>query len=334
MPGPACYVLGGLEPTITDVLLVLGLIDDQGFLGGKMPLNRAFAEKAIDEYVASPLGLNVVDAANIIYCIASEKMADAIRLVTVRKGDDPRKYTLIGAGGAFGLFAATMMDTLHMKEVLFPFVGPVFCAWGMLGAPRQADYTKSFFMEKRNWDPVLLNETIESLKKSGERELTRLGVPLEQQAFRLTLEMRYVGQHHEISVPWQNAFAYENREAVEAAFHHAHQQLFEYQEPDKDWEIINLHMACVEKGKENPFYIGKRSFQNMGNQKVAGEPFGETGELDVPIYHDQADENSMSESIVGPALIHFDYTSVLIPKGFVSRQVLDGVLSLKRVEEV
>lgn len=333
LPGPACYGMGGMEPTITDVLLVLGYLDETGFLGGRMPLHRTLAERALNERIAAPLGLSITEAAEAIYHIAAEKMADAIRLVTVRKGEDPRKYALIGAGGAFGLFAGPIMEALHMNEVLFPYVGPVFCAWGMLGAPRQGDFVRSLFMEKGEWDPDHINEVVREMKEAGSRELSRLGVPVEDQDLRLSLEMRYVGQHHEISVPWLDDFTNENRDALEHLFHKVHQKWYEYHETHKDWELINITLSSFEKNRENPFFLDDLGTRFLGEQTVAGAPIGEKVPLSVSVYHSTKDGKKSSEFIVGPALLHFDYTTLLIPQGFVGLKVQDGVWSLRRKEE-
>ncbi|WKY42854.1 hydantoinase/oxoprolinase family protein [Eubacteriaceae bacterium ES2] len=99
VPGPACYNLGGEEPTVTDALVVLGLINTNNFLGGKMNLSVEKAEAALKTKVADPLGISLIESARLIYAIAAELMADAVRLVTTQRGNDPRKYSLISAGG-------------------------------------------------------------------------------------------------------------------------------------------------------------------------------------------------------------------------------------------
>ncbi|AHF10393.1 hydantoinase/oxoprolinase family protein [Dehalobacter restrictus] len=330
VPGPACYGLGGTEPTVTDALVVLGLIDEENFLGGSMRLNKILAEKAIDDKVAKALNVPVTEGATIIYRIATEMMADAVRLVTVQKGNDPRKYRLISAGGAFPLFAANMMDTLHMNEVLFPVTGPVFCAWGMLGASRRSDFIRSFFMERGQWNPAKINAAIKDMKEEGKAELIHLGVPENEQDFRLTLEMRYIGQHHEISVPWQGTFTRESRDALDIAFNHTHESIYEYAERDREWEIINIHLACMETEKENTLFPFAENKLPLTERTVAGEPFGQAGEISVPVYHAGDFIGDGTKNITGPALIDFEYTTVLIPAGFVGKAVKNGVLTLTK----
>lgn len=328
-PGPVCYGQGGEDPTITDALLLLGVMDEEHFLGGKMKLDRAAAEQQMMTRVAEPLGVeNPQTAANMVYRIASEMMADALRLVTVAKGRDVRNYSLVSAGGAFSLFAANIMKTLHMKEVLFPVVSPVFCAWGMMGAARRYDFTRSFFMEQGSYDGKAILSRLNEMKDIAGAELSRLGVADKDQTYVVTAEMRYIGQHHEISVAWEDRFA-EDPNGLSEAFHQKHLQVYEYSEPELEWEIINFHFAAQEAEQDNvlfPFDTGETSPEQTA--VVCGEPFGEKGEIEVAVYR-QAD---LSRELFGPALIHFDFTSVLIPTGFSAKVEKDGICVLRERE--
>jgi len=327
VPGPACYDLGGAEPTVTDALLILGLINEDNFLGGKFALSRERAEQAIKEKVADPLNLSVHEAARIIYGIAAEMMADAVRLVTTQKGNDPRIYSLISAGGAFPLFAAKIMESLHMPEVLIPVQGPVFCSWGMLGASSRYDATRSFFMEKKQWNAKKINQTLALMMQEGESELERLSVDKDQRRFDLILEMRYVSQHHEISVPWkQGTFSQDSWETVEKEFYDTHEAIYEYAERDKDWEIIDLHLACYEENGENVLFPMASQKSNGRTKKVSGYAFNQEDEIVVQIYN----EGDLNEVITGPALIDFDYTTLVIPEHFFCALVDEGILVLKK----
>lgn len=326
IPGPACYDQGGENPTVTDALLVLGLINGDNFLGGKLPLSMDQAVKAIKEKVADPLNLSVKDAARIIYSITAEMMADAMRLVTTQKGNDPRIYSLISAGGAFGLFAAKIMESLQMPESLIPVQGPVFCSWGMLGAACRYDINQSILMEKRLWDAIRLNAMVSVMKAEGETQLARLGVEKDRQRFDLILEMRYVSQHHEISVPWSlGKFTAESVADVEQAFFKTHEAIYEYAE-DKDWEIIDLHLACSELKQENILFPVLKEISSLTTKKVSGEVFNSQGEIAVPVYR----EGDIKERINGPALIDFAYTTLIVPKGFFCIQEDEGIFALRK----
>ncbi|OFV72367.1 hydantoinase/oxoprolinase family protein [Acetobacterium wieringae] len=326
IPGPACYNQGGENPTVTDALLVLGLINGDNFLGGKLPLSMEQAVKAIKEKVADPLNLSVQDAARIIYSITAEMMADALRLVTTQKGNDPRIYSLISAGGAFGLFAARIMESLQMPEALIPVQGPVFCSWGMLGAACRYDINQSILMEKRNWDAKRLNTMVAAMKAEGTAQLKRLGVAKNRQRFDLMLEMRYVSQHHEISVPWTlGEFSPESIKDVEQAFYQTHEAIYEYAEV-KDWEIIDLHLACSECDQANILFPTTIAITGVTTKTVAGEVFNSHGEISVPVYR----EGDLTKGINGPALIDFVYTTLIVPLGFFCIQEDEGIFALRK----
>jgi N-methylhydantoinase A len=327
VPGPACYNLGGEDATVTDALVVLGLINVKNFLSGKMNLSVAKAEAALKTKVADPLGITVIESSRLIYSIAAEMMADAVRLVTTQKGNDPRKYSLISAGGAFGLFAARVMTSLNMPEVIFPSQGPVFCSWGMLGASCRTDLTASVIMEKKNFNAQRLNEKLQVMRFDGENYLTRLNVPRDRQKMRLTMEMRYVSQHHEISVPWDKDFFEDSDIAVvENAFYDAHQNLYEYAERDKDWEIIDLHLACYEAENENVLFPLSQSPIKAKSKTVAGEIFGLTGEIDVI----SLGEGELKGGCSGPALVDLSYTTLLVPQGFSCQMEDEGIIVMKK----
>lgn len=330
IPGPACYNLGGCDATITDALLVLGIINENNFLGGKLELSRINAEKAIEENVAKPLGISVRDAAVIIYTVASELMADSLRLITMQRGNDPREYSLVSSGGAFGLFACNIMNSLNMKEVIIPVQGPVFCSWGMLGAQRRYDITRSFFMEKQNWDYQKLNSIIDTMKDESYDELEKLGVSGDKVKFELNLEIRYIGQHHELSIPVNKLeFVEEDIELINELFHDTHYDVYQYSQIENDWEIINIHLASHEEVFENPLFDFEENNPNKYTLNIPGEAFKAEGNINVQVYS----EMDLDRRLEGPCIIEFDYTSVLMPKGFQSEIIDDGLLSIKKIGE-
>ncbi|MDO5851370.1 MAG: hydantoinase/oxoprolinase family protein [Methanobacteriaceae archaeon] len=331
VPGPACYDNGGTFVTITDVLLVLGLMSENNFLGGRLKLSKEKAIEILDEKVAKPLGINVTEAAIIIYSITCELMADSLRLITMKKGNDPREYSLVSSGGAFGLFAANIMDSLNMKEVLIPVQGPVFCSWGMLGAKRRYDKTISFFMEKKMWDLDRLNNRIQNMKKEADIELDKLEVSKDNRCFDLILEMRYIGQHHELSIPVSKLEFNENsKDEIDKLFHETHKNIYEYSQIDNDWEIMNIHLASYEDKIDNPLFelYDKDINKNITTINIPGEPFQRTNQIDVDVYS----ASDFDKELEGPCLIEFDYTNILIPQGFKSSIVDEGILSIKKIE--
>lgn len=329
IPGPACYNLGGENPTITDALLVLDLINEENFLGGRLKLSRENAINAIEEKVAKPLDISVLDASIMIYTVASQLMADALRLVTTKRGNDPRQYSLVSSGGAFGLFACNIMDTLSMDEVIIPVQGPVFCSWGMLGAKRRYDITRSFFMEKTSWNYQRLNEAIDAMIEEADAELDKLHVARDNRCHELILEMRYIGQHHEISIELDTLrFNSDSLEKLNQLFHQTHNDIYQYCEVNNDWEIMNIRLASFEDKKNNSlFNFNDILNRDKSQMTVSGKIINCSDKSTVTVYH----ECDLDDTILGPALIEFDYTSVLVPCGFKSEILDDGLLSIKKI---
>lgn len=331
VPGPACYGLGGVEATVTDALVALGIVNTNNFLGGRMALDRAAGEKAIMDGVARPLGVTLEEAGEIIYRVAAGLMADALRLETMERGNDPREYSLIAAGGAFPLFAANIAADLHMPEVLVPVQGPVFCSWGMLGACRGYDTGRSFFMEKEKFQPNAINDVIDELLAKAHREMTRLKVPQENRDVEVVLAMRYVGQHHEINIPWHlGRFQVSDLAALDKAFHTTHREIFQYAEEDLPWEIIDIRLSCREKQRDNKFFQFQDSEPYQAVSNMNGAAFGIKGKAKVGIYNEGA---LVGSDIHGPALINFDYTTAVVPCGFKAKCSYPGILSLIKVGE-
>ena len=342
VPGPACYGRGGTEPTVTDAALLLGLLNPEGFLGGRLRLDydRAFA--AVRDRVAVPLGLDIAEAALAIYRIAAARMADAIRLVTVQQGLDPRRFALVAAGGAFPLFAGLIAGELEMREAVIPLQGPVFCAWGMLGAARQLDLSRTCLISSDSFDLGTLNALVGDMLVQGNADLDRYGVSGAERETELTLEMKYLDQHHEISInPGELKFRLSSAEKINNAFHERHRELFGYDEPGKPWEIVNVRVVCREKARDYVYpglshLIGdngeEQYYPAAGSRKVMVDPAGWQavkvyGAADLPRV---VSGSGLPSEAPGPALLEFPYTTVLVPAGFTASLGAQGYISLRR----
>jgi len=311
-PGPACYGHGGTEPTVTDAALILGLLDHDRFLGGRLRLDAAPAWDAVNRHLAGPLGIGTEEAALAVFRVATAKMADAVRLVTVRQGLDPRQFALVAAGGAFPLFAGLVAAELGIGEVLVPVQGPVFCAWGMLGATCQHDVVRTCLMLKPAWDCMRLNELVQDMTTQANAELDRMGVPVGGREKELTLEMKYADQHHEIGVGLINTQFDDNTlQEINDAFHQRHRMLYGYDEPDKPWEIVNVRITCREKAKSPvlPALVKENGPAAGSSRQVLLDI---SGSSPVAIYSGE----NLPPKISGMALIEYPYTTVLVPAGF------------------
>jgi N-methylhydantoinase A len=198
-PGPVCYGLGGTEPTVSDADLVLGYLNEQYFLGGRMPLNKGAALDAIRDKIAKPLGMETIEAASGIYRIANSHMSDLIRKATVEKGHDPRNFVLFAFGGAGPVHASRYAAELGIKEVVIPVTASVHGATGLISSDVIYEYGKSdHLLIPADLDRLNANFSILVGKAVADLRLARF-TDSDVHIVR-SLDMRYRYQVHEISV--------------------------------------------------------------------------------------------------------------------------------------
>ncbi|GMQ93987.1 MAG: hydantoinase/oxoprolinase family protein [Acidimicrobiia bacterium] len=229
-PGPACYGRGGTKPTVTDANIVLGRIAADAKLGGRLVLDLAKAEAAVGA-LAGRLGLSVVGTALGIVQITEEVMAGAIRTVSVEKGSDPRGAHLVAFGGAGGLHATSLARSLGMSGVVIPPFGGVLSAVGLLLAPPRSDAARAVLVSDDNFGRIV--EAADELNVETRAALTRAG--FDDATVSFSVDVRYLGQAHEISVPWSHG---ENLEVIRGRFDGIHRMRNGFDRPDDAVEIV------------------------------------------------------------------------------------------------
>ncbi len=228
-PGPACYGKGGTDPTVTDALVVLGILDPAYFFGGRKALDRGLAEEAILSKVARPLGMGVLEAAAGIYEIVTAKMADLVRKVSVESGYDPREFVLFSYGGAGPAHCGRFAESLGVREVVVPFAGPVFSALGIALSDLVFTYARS--------EPVALstetatikhmNLAFRELEERAVADLKSSGVPPDSAVITRKIDLRYQGQMNEVTIPWdREEITIEKIPAIRARFEEMYQARF------------------------------------------------------------------------------------------------------------
>lgn len=199
-PGPACYGFGGTEPTVTDADLVLGLLNPDYFLGGRMVLSVQAARQAIERRVAEPLGLTAEEAAVGIFRIVNEDMVAAAKTHAVERGADPRHATLLAFGGAGPVHAYEIARALKLPGMVIPPGAGAASALGFLIAPASFDLSRSFVSRLDRLDLGALHRVFSEMAEEGKRVLIQAGVSPSEVAFTRSAEMRHKGQGHEITV--------------------------------------------------------------------------------------------------------------------------------------
>lgn len=252
-PGPACYGRGGAAPTCTDADLVLGYLDPDRFLDGRLRLDREAAVRAIRTAMAAPLGLSVEDAAAGMVAVIDASMAAGIRHVTIERGEDPRGLPLVVAGGAGGVHAAGIAAELGLTRLLVPRDSSILCAAGMLFSDLRHDGVRSCVASLDALEPGRLAGVRDALLDEARALLAGEGVAKEAMAVALSCDVRYVGQHHEIAVPWAaDEAAGGDLAAVAKRFHEAHDALYGYAVPEAALELVNVRAVAIGRTERPP----------------------------------------------------------------------------------
>ena len=288
-PGPACYGLGGQDPTCTDADLVLGLINPEYFLGGRLSLDLEKAYQAINEKVAIPLQVDVVEAALGIYKMVNTEMAAGIREITLEKGIDPREMVMVVGGGAGPLHAAHVARQLGISQLIIPHESSVMCALSMFCCGYRRDYFKHIYRNIKIVDPDELKAAFDSLwvhacSQAGE-EIDNLELTHKR------IYMRYKGQHHELGVDVTGVDDLDS-ETLSALFHQQHSRIYGYDLIDLKAEIELLGVSIVVQGKSRyPAFVEQPSakFSSGNSQPVLKGRrmayLNETGDcVEVPVY--------------------------------------------------
>src|SRR5205823_1099125 len=197
-PGPACYGLGGRLPTVTDADLILGYLDGDFFLGGRMRLDREAARRAIEEHVGRPLGLDLTRAAWGIHRVVNENMAAAARIHGIERGKDLRAYPLFAFGGAGPVHCWQVAKILKVPRILLPFGAGAMSAYGLLSPPLAFDFVRTHHERLDTPDWAAINRLLETMEAEGRERLAGTGVAASAVVVKRVAEMRYLGQGHEV----------------------------------------------------------------------------------------------------------------------------------------
>ena len=313
-PGPACYGRGGTEPTVTDANLVLGRLAPDNFLGGALQLDVAAAWRAVEQRCAQPLGLGIVAAAHGIVEIANAAMTNALHLVSVQRGHDPRDFALIAFGGAGPLHANRLAAELHVPLTVVPSSPGITSALGLLATDLVHDYSRTLHRPTMAVDPQEVEQGFQVLEGEGRRVLEQDGVPPGNIAFRRYLEMRYAGQSFELTIPAPASGLRDGQlRATVEAFHREHHRAYGFAAPEEPTELVTLRVAAVGRMPRPRLRPAPRASSGPTVARVRPVYFDEAGDfVRCSIYDRYALTAGLR--LEGPAIIEeLDSTCVLHP---------------------
>ena len=323
-PGPACYGLGGREPTVTDASIVLGLLDPGYFVGGSMKLDPSLARQAIEDRVSRPLGLSVEAAALGIHRIANTHMADGIRLVSINRGYDPREFVLVPLGGAGGLHAVPLALELGINRIVVPRYPGVLAAAGLLAAPIEHEVSGAFLTAIADAKVSDLADGLAALDRRAETLMQAERVEGLRREHLALADVGYIGQSHYIEVPIDLA-ARDALGDLYRAFEAAHQRLNGHK-TGAPAKIVNLRV--VHRAHRPAVSVGARTPDSKGRSQKGRRSVlfpGETARVDTAL-HDRA-LLAEGERLAGPAIIEQPDSTTLLPPGW-SAEVTGGAALL------
>jgi len=243
-PGPACYGIGGTEPTITDANVVLGYLNPNFLVGGELSLDASRAHRAIEENIAKPLDIKVEEAAYDIHLIANATMIRAIRAVTSEKGRDPGDFALFAFGGSGPVHGVGIAQELSIQEVLVPPAAGVFASVGLLSADVEHRYVQTYCCDTEDMNIEEANHRLGDLKKEGLNDLTGEGYPRDRIQLLRFVDMRYAGQNFELTIPLMaEEFTPRVVEQLKEAFSREHEATFGYRSNEQVW-LVNLRLVA------------------------------------------------------------------------------------------
>jgi N-methylhydantoinase A len=314
-PGPACYGLGGIEPTVTDANLVLGRLAADRFLGGEMHLDTDAARAAI-AHIAKPLGLDVTAAADGILRIAATAMSYAVKGVTTERGLDAGQFTLVAYGGAGPLHAVAVAREIGIQKVIIPYAPGLFSAFGMLFSDLRYDYVRTWPCRLADASFAAMEKVYRALEDQGRAAIAGTSVKPQRIDIRRAADMRYVGQEHAVTVDIPQAvFARRDAKAIKRLFDAMHELRYGTSAPAEAAEIVSLRATVagimrkpattrIKRGRASPppaAFSGKRQVYFDGRYRT------------TPTY--RRSELLAGNRITGPALIEEHASTTVLMAG-------------------
>ncbi|MAI12915.1 MAG: 5-oxoprolinase [Rhodospirillaceae bacterium] len=307
LPGPACYGKGGAEVAVTDASVVLGFLDPGNFLGGRETLDVAAAEAALSR-LANRLSVEPAEAAEGVHKVINTQMAEGIRLVSVRRGVDPRKFALLSFGGAAGIHVTEIARQLEVQRVIVPRTAAVLSAWGMLATDLRYEVSRTHIGDTGSLKAGDVREVFSEMELEGRSRLKEAfegDVSISRSA-----DMRYGEQIYEVDVSLDDVDFNEDdiMKSISDRFHKRHEELFTYSLPDQDAVLVNGRLAAIGALPDLPQEPKTEARAASGHHTT--RKIFLAGWVDAPVFN--LEELVPSQEIEGPAIIESSTTTVVL----------------------
>jgi N-methylhydantoinase A len=317
VPGPACYAQGGVAPTVTDANLITGRLNGEYFLGGARRLEPALALAAITSKIAAPLGMTPEEAALGIIAIAEAHMADAIRLVSVERGLDPRDFTLVAFGGAGALHAIRLAEALSIRDVLIPPAPGNLSAMGLLCADVRHDHART---NATRLVPELADKVrsmFDELRLEAEAALVSDGVEAAARRYTLSADLRYQGQNYELTLPVLADELARGFGGLIDRFHEQHVRFYGYRLEGREVHLVNVRVTAI--GATAHAHWPERPGSDAPARPAAQRTVLVASGTRVPAPVYRFEELTAGQAIDGPAVIEYSGSTLFLAPGWNAR---------------
>ncbi len=314
-PGPACYGRGGERPTVTDANMVLGRLNQRALLDGRMPIFPARAKLALETHLCGPLAMGLAEAAAGVLDIVNVNMMGAVRVISVERGEDPRRFALMPFGGAGPLHAADVAAMIGVPNVFVPARPGVLSALGLLHADARGDFSVTHLAMAEPEELAAMNRALVGLTDRAAAWLAGEGLDAKDALFERLAEMRYLGQNFDLPIALAAAaLDPASLDSLKDRFHAAHRRAYGHDMPERRVEIVNLRLAVTVKRPSLPRPPRVGAGTALADAVIERRPvwFRDTGFVDTPIY---ARARIPADAVFpGPAVIEqMDATTVAPP---------------------
>ncbi len=314
-PGPACYGLGGVEPTVTDAALILGYLDSSNFMDGALHLDRAAAEQAFAP-VAGALGMSVVQLAHATLTIASDNIAASSREATVARGIDPREVVIVAGGGGSGMNIGRIAEELGTRGVLIPQTAGAMSACGALFADVIHEFTCVSYVETASFDPNTANAALAQVSASADHFLADLNPGLAVEvSVQFAAEARYRQQAWELTIPLpSDVLRNSDVQLIEETFHDTHERIFGVREPNQTLEILSWTARATARLRHPELSV------SSAGRSVTADPvrfqeasFDGLAWTTTPVFW--GPHLPVGSALVGPAIVQEPTTTIVLYPG-------------------
>ena len=327
-PGPVCYGQGGDQPTVTDANLVLGYLDAHSLLDGDLPIDYQRAEHALQKKIGDPMNMTALQAAAAVRDIVNNGMAEALRIVSIERGHDPREFSLVAFGGAGPVHAAALADELDIPRIIVPPIPGGFSALGLVMTDVRRDYARTLYRQLEDLPASDIEAVWSELQVQGEEMLRSTQIRPDRWRFRRSADLRYSRQAYELNVTAEaGEFTDRSKATLAERFHSRHEQTYGHKNLTEPVHLVTLRLTAV--GELDRLEIAD-TIRSDGASEKSRRPvwFAQTGTTDCSVHNRSS--LAAGVSLDGPVIVESLDSTLVVPPGWTARNDYNGFITLER----